>query len=70
MERKIRNSAKAFIIKNGKMLAIKIKDNNEEWYIMPGGGQEGEELLPEMVCREVAEENIKIPIRQDMNGWI
>ncbi|MBR4097104.1 MAG: NUDIX domain-containing protein [Oscillospiraceae bacterium] len=56
MEREIRNSAKALIIKDGKMAAIKISDGNEEWYIMPGGGQESEEPLPEAVCREVAEE--------------
>lgn len=56
MEKAIRNSAKALIIKEGKMLTIKIKDKNEEWYILPGGGQESEELLPETVCREVEEE--------------
>ena len=56
MERKIRNSAKALIIKDGKVLTIKINDGNEEWYIMPGGGQETEELLTDAVCREVAEE--------------
>jgi len=38
------------------MLAIKIRDNREDWYVMPGGGQDVEELLPETVCREVAEE--------------
>ena len=56
MERQIRNAAKALIIKDGKMLAIKISDDKEEWYIMPGGGQNAEELLPETACREVAEE--------------
>ena len=56
MEREIRNSAKALIIKDGKMAAIKISNGNEEWYIMPGGGQESEETLPKAVCREVAEE--------------
>ena len=56
MKREIRNSAKALIIKDGKMAAIKISNGNEEWYIMPGGGQESEETLPEAVCREVAEE--------------
>lgn len=56
MERPIRNAAKALIIKDGKMLAIKISDGKEEWYIMPGGGQRAQELLPEAVCREVAEE--------------
>lgn len=56
MKRAIRNSAKALIIRNGKMAAIKIRDGGEEWFIMPGGGQEPEETLPEAVCREVAEE--------------
>ena len=56
MERKIRNAAKALIIRDGKMLAIKISDGKEEWYIMPGDGQKSEELLPDAVCREVAEE--------------
>ncbi|MBQ7828248.1 MAG: NUDIX domain-containing protein [Clostridia bacterium] len=56
MERKVRNAAKALIIKEDKMLAIKISDGKEEWYIMPGGGQDVEELLPDTVCREVAEE--------------
>lgn len=64
MERVIRNAAKALIIKDGKMLAVKISDGREEWYIMPGGGQEAEELLPETVCREVAEEmGIQVRVR-------
>ena len=53
MERTVRNAAKALIIKDDKMLAIKISDGKEEWYIMPGGGQDVEELLPETVGREV-----------------
>jgi ADP-ribose pyrophosphatase YjhB (NUDIX family) len=56
MERKIRNSAKALIIKDGKMLASKINDKGDVFYIMPGGGQDIEELLPETVKRECAEE--------------
>ena len=56
MDRMVRNAAKALIIKDGKMLAIKLKDEQDEWYIMPGGGQDVEEILPETVCREVAEE--------------
>ncbi len=35
MERIVRNAAKALIIKDDKMLAIKISDGKEEWYIMP-----------------------------------
>lgn len=56
MSREIRNSAKALVIKDEKMLAIKLKDSDGEWYIMPGGGQEAEELLSSAACREVAEE--------------
>ena len=56
MERQIRTSAKAVIIQNGKLLAIKLNDGKEEWYILPGGGQNSEELLPQAVEREVEEE--------------
>ena len=56
MKREIRNSAKALIVRDGKMAAIRIRDAGEEWYIMPGGGMEPEETLPEAVCREVLEE--------------
>ncbi|MEG2290641.1 MAG: NUDIX domain-containing protein [Clostridium sp.] len=56
MGRKIRNSAKALIIKDGKMLASKINDNGDIFYIMPGGGQDTGELLTDAVKRECAEE--------------
>ncbi|WP_028560157.1 NUDIX domain-containing protein [Paenibacillus pinihumi] len=56
MERQVRNSAKALIIKDGKLLAVKLDDNGDMFYIMPGGGQHAGELLPEAVRREVAEE--------------
>lgn len=54
--RQIRTSAKALIIRGGKLLAVKLRDADGEFYILPGGGQEGGELLPETVRREVAEE--------------
>ena len=56
MSRQIRTSAKAVIIQNGKLLAIKLNDGREEWYILPGGGQDDEEILPQTVEREVREE--------------
>ena len=56
MQRNIRVSAKGLIIRDGKMAVIRIKDGEEEWYIMPGGGQESEKTLPEACCREIAEE--------------
>ena len=56
MPGQIRTSAKAVIIHNGKLLAIKLNDGKEEWYILPGGGQDGEEMLTQTVEREVREE--------------
>ena len=56
MSRQVRTSAKAVILQNGKLLAIKLNDGKEEWYILPGGGQDSEELLPQTVEREVREE--------------
>ncbi len=56
MSRAIRTSAKAVVIKNGRLLAIKLNDGIEEFYILPGGGQDSEEKLPEAVIREVREE--------------
>ncbi len=56
MDRRIRNSAKALIIKDKKVLLIKIRDGEYEYYVLPGGGQETDELLKDTVCREVLEE--------------
>ena len=47
MSRQIRNSAKAVIIQNDKLLAIKLHDGKEEWYILPGGGQGCDEVREE-----------------------
>lgn len=55
-ERRVRSSAKALVLHEGRLLAIRISDGGEEFYIMPGGGQQAGELLPEAVAREVAEE--------------
>lgn len=56
MERKIRNSAKALIIKDGRMLAIRQEDNGDIIYTLPGGSQNAGETLTEAVKREVAAE--------------
>ena len=56
MDRPIRPSAKALIIRDGRMLAIRIQDGDETFHIMPGGGQEPDESLTDAVTREVAEE--------------
>ena len=56
MERNIRTSAKALVIKDGCILAVRIDDHGDVFYIMPGGGQNPGELLPDACEREVAEE--------------
>ena len=56
MSRQIRTSVKAVIIQHDKLLAIRLNDGKEEWYILPGGGQDCEEMLPQTVEREVREE--------------
>ena len=56
LDRPVRVSTKGLVIRDGRMAAIKLRDENEEWFIMPGGGVEDEELLPGAVEREIAEE--------------
>lgn len=56
MERGIRNSAKALILRDGKLLALRMQDADGVFYILPGGGQQTEELLPQAAAREAAEE--------------
>ena len=56
MERTVRTSAKALIIRDGKLAVVRIDDHGDVFYIMPGGGQHAGELLPDTVEREVAEE--------------
>ncbi|WP_435921389.1 NUDIX domain-containing protein [Paenibacillus sp. DYY-L-2] len=52
----IRNSAKAIIIRDGKVLLTKNKDDRGHFYLFPGGGQEPGEQLTEAVIRECMEE--------------
>jgi 8-oxo-dGTP diphosphatase len=53
---KIRNSAKAIIIHDGKLLVMRAQDEQGPWYLLPGGGQEPSETLEEALTREVLEE--------------
>ena len=54
--RPIRNSAKAIIIEDGRLLAIKLTDEEGYWYCLPGGGQEPGEPLEDALRRECREE--------------
>jgi 8-oxo-dGTP diphosphatase len=52
----IRNSAKAVIIHDHKLLAIKKEDKDGYYFVLPGGGQEQGENLNETLRRECIEE--------------
>ena len=52
----IRNSAKAIVIGDNCLLAIRNLDAQGDWYILPGGGQEHGETLPQALQRECLEE--------------
>ena len=59
----IRISNKAIIIRGGKVLLTLNKNNNEEFYCLPGGGQDHGETVHQSLVRECIEEtgvNIKI----------
>jgi 8-oxo-dGTP diphosphatase len=52
----IRNSAKAVIIRDNKILLTKNKDEESFFYLFPGGGQERGETLHAALKRECIEE--------------
>jgi 8-oxo-dGTP diphosphatase len=52
----IRTCARAIIVRDGKMLAVKYADPGGEYYALPGGRQRHGESLPETVVRECWEE--------------
>lgn len=52
----VRTSAKALIINDNKLLAVKKEDNGSPFYILPGGGQEKFEKLSDTLIRECREE--------------
>lgn len=52
----IRNSAKALVVSEGKVLLNKCRSRLGEYYALPGGGQHPGETLEEAVKRELLEE--------------
>jgi len=52
----IRNSAKAIIFQEDKILLTKNEDDEGYFYLFPGGGQEFAETLQDAVVRECLEE--------------
>ncbi len=54
--RPIRTAARALVILEGRLLAIKMRDRTGVFYILPGGGQRHGETLQESLRRECLEE--------------
>ncbi|WP_145152053.1 NUDIX domain-containing protein [Paenibacillus xylanexedens] len=52
----IRNSAKAVILQDARLLVIRLEDQYGTAYVFPGGGQEKGEELKDAVARECLEE--------------
>ena len=52
----IRNSVKAIIIQDGKLLCNKNEDRRGVFHCVPGGGQDYQEILAEALVRECREE--------------
>lgn len=54
--RGVRTAAKAIIIRDGKLLLLRCRDELGDWYGLPGGGQEPGETLSDALLRECREE--------------
>lgn len=52
----VRNSVKAIIIKENRLLCIKKSDEHGDFFILPGGGQEKDETFTDTLKRECIEE--------------
>jgi len=55
-KKKVRNSAKAVIIRDGRLLVIIKRDQDGTYAVLPGGGQDWGETLPDALTRECLEE--------------
>jgi len=55
-KKKLRNSVKAVIIQDGKLLVLRKKNGNGAYTVLPGGGQKKSETLHQALTREVFEE--------------
>lgn len=52
----LRYAAKALIIEEGRLLCLRKRGDIGVYYVLPGGGQEPGELLPDTLARECLEE--------------
>ena len=60
----VRNSAKAILLHDGKILVNRCVSRFGEYYALPGGGQKSGETLIEAVKRELDARGIAIPYPQ------
>ena len=54
--KRLRNSAKAVVLRDGRLLALQKKDAHGVYYVLPGGGQRPGETLRQALQRECLEE--------------
>ncbi len=52
----VRTAARALVVRDGRLLAITMRDRDGEFFILPGGGQRHGETLAETLRRETLEE--------------
>jgi len=52
----VRLSVKAIIVREGRLLVLKCRDQQGFWYVLPGGGQQVGETLDQALRRECLEE--------------
>ena len=64
----VRNSAKAIVVNDGKILVNRCVSKFGEYYALPGGGQHTGEMLNETVKRELLEETGYSVIPQRLSG--
>ena len=52
----VRTAARAVVVRDGRLLAIAMRDREGEFFILPGGGQRHGETLAQTLRRETKEE--------------
>src|SRR5471032_1811170 len=52
----VRTAARAVVVRDGRLLAIAMRDREGDFYILPGGGQRHGETLADTLRRETHEE--------------
>ena len=57
----VRVAAKAIVIRDGRLLVTRNSEETSAFFLLPGGGQEHGESLPEALRREVMEE-VGVPV--------